>query len=69
MDIMIETMTAEEATERLRAMGMQISPTLLRLGLQQKIYPFGDYIATDKSCRCFIYKKLFDQWVAERASA
>ncbi len=64
----IETMSVEEATEKLRAMGVPISPTVLRLGLQQKIYPFGDYIATDKSCRCYIYTRLFEQWVAERAS-
>ncbi len=66
----IETITPAEATERLRAMGVKISPDVIREGIQQKIFPFGDCIITkDKEGRSFfIYTKLFDKWIEERAS-
>lgn len=63
----IETITAVQATERLRALGMKISPDMVRRGIQQKIFPFGDCIMHDDSPRCFIYTKLFEKWIAERA--
>ena len=37
----IETMTVEEATEKLRSLGMKISPTTLRDGMAQGQFPFG----------------------------
>ena len=62
----IGTITPEAATERMRAMGMKISPTVVRDGLKQRVFPFGDAIESEKSCRFFVYPKLLDQWLAER---
>lgn len=63
------TITPEEATERLRAAGMKISPTVVRDGLIQKVFPFGDAIKSEKSCRFFVYVKLLDEWMRERGMA
>lgn len=62
----IETMTVEEATQDLRARGMKISPSKIRNGLKQGVYPFGDVVIVDKAPSFTIYKRLFDMWVAER---
>lgn len=59
-------LTVEEATEALRALGMRISPTTLRAGLEQNRFPFGDFIKTEKSCICYIYPRLLERWIAER---
>lgn len=59
-------LTVEEATEKLRALGMRISPTTLRSGMEQGRFPFGDYIKTDKSCVCYVYAKLLERWIVER---
>lgn len=64
----IQTLTVEEATEKLRTMGVRISPDTLRRGLQQKVFPFGDCIISEKAPRFLIYGKLFQKWVAERAA-
>jgi len=60
------TMTPEEATERLRAAGMKISPVMLREGLIQKVFPFGDAIKSEKSFRFFVYTKKLEEWMEER---
>lgn len=62
----IETMTVEEATQKLRAMGVKISTTTLREGIAQGQFPFGSYIKTDKSCVCYVWTRLLEKWVAER---
>lgn len=64
----IETMTPEEATEKLRAMGMKISPVTVRDGLEQKVFPFGYCIQSDKGRRFTVFTRLFNEWVAERAT-
>lgn len=63
---MIETLTPEKAAEELRSLGVKISPETIRKGLQQKTYPFGDYVDRGTSPVYFIYRKLFDEWVKER---
>lgn len=63
---MIETLTAQEATELLRSYGMKISLETMRNGLQQGVYPFGIYIQNEKSPVYQIFKKQLDQWIAER---
>lgn len=63
------TFTPEEAVERMRAVGMRISPTVVRDGLRQKVFPFGDAIESEKSVRFFVYPKLLDQWLLERFGA
>ena len=59
-------MSPEQAADRLRAVGMRISPTTLREGMAQGQFPFGSYIKTEKSCVCFVYPRLLEQWIAER---
>lgn len=63
---MIETMTAEEATQKLRALGVKITATTLRDGIAQGQFPFGSYIKTEKSCVCYVWTRLFERWVLER---
>jgi len=62
----IITLTPEEATERLRKMGMCISPEIVRGGIQQGVFPFGDCIKTEKSRRFFVYTAMLDRWIDER---
>ncbi len=62
----IKTMTIEEATERLRALGMKMSPSKLRNGIQQGVYPFGDAVMMDKHPSFEIYTVLFEAWVEKR---
>ncbi len=66
---MIETLTAAEATERLRAEGMRMSRDTLMDGIRQGRFQFGDYVerSGDKAPWCYIYKALLDRWIAERA--
>lgn len=66
MDSMVESMTVEEATQKLRAMGVKISTTTLRDGIAQGQFPFGSYIKTEKSCVCYVWTRLFERWVSER---
>lgn len=64
----IETLTPAQAAKHLREMGMKISVDTLRLGLQQKVYPFGIYIDHDGSPVYQIFKRQFEEWVTERAT-
>lgn len=68
MDNVIEVLTPEKTSEYLRACGMHISAETVRWGLQQKVFPFGDVVEGGKVPRFFVYKKLLDQWAAERAN-
>lgn len=67
MDAVIETLTAAEAAEKLRALGMRISPEMIRLGIRQKEFPFGNCIVTDNGPRCYVYARLLDEWIALRS--
>lgn len=66
--MVIETMTPEQTAQRLRELGMKVSPDKIRNGLKQGVYPFGDFVDMGKSPAFTIYTKLFNSWVAERAS-
>ncbi len=52
---MVETLTAQEATERLRAEGIRMSRDTLMDGLRQGKFPFGDCIdrSGDKAPWCY----------------
>ena len=64
----IEMMTVEQSVERLRGLGVRISPDLLRDGIEQGVFPFGSYIKSRNGGNEYkIYRRLFDEWVAERA--
>lgn len=62
------TINATEATAILRQTGMKISPTILRDGIEQKVFPFGDVVRSrNGSPVCFIYRKKLMEWIEERA--
>lgn len=66
---MINALTAAEATERLRAAGLRISPETLRSGIQQGVFPFGDCVADGSKVKwCYIYSNLMEEWIAERSA-
>jgi len=62
----IETLNVQECVSYLRAHGLRISYEKLRAGLQQGAYPFGHCIDCGKSMAFEIYKRLLDEWIAER---
>lgn len=47
---------------------MSISPDTLRRGIEQGVYPFGLCIKTDGSAVYQIFKRLLDEWIAERGA-
>jgi len=62
------TITTEEATERMRAAGMKISPTVVRNGIKQGVFPLGDAIESETpgTFRFFVYPKLLTEWLEEK---
>ena len=63
-------LTVAEAATRLRDKGMKVSADTIRLGLQQRVFPFGDCIRTgDDNTRCYVYEKLLNQWIQTRFDA
>lgn len=65
-ELEIPTMTADEAVEAMRALGLQVGKEKLYTGVEQGVYPFADCVSL-KARSITIYTKLFDQWVMERA--
>lgn len=63
---MIETMTPQEAAVELRARGMRTSPEIIRAGIKQGVFPFGDCITTEEGARYYIYREFFERWMDER---
>lgn len=64
---MIEALTAQEATERLRAAGLRISPETLRDGILQGVFPFGNCVTNGNKIKwCYIYGNLMETWIKER---
>ncbi len=66
MEEHITTLNAQQTSERLRALGMKVSPEKVRNGIQNGAYPFGDYIMIDRQPSVTIYKTLLDDWIAAR---
>ena len=66
----IETMTLCELAVRMRQLGLPTSNDRLSAGIEAGVYPFAICIRIPESKhRIFeIYTKLFDKWVAERAT-
>lgn len=63
----IRTITPQEAVEKLRSMGMKISPDVIRSGLEQKVFPFGDAVENGNGgYRYFVYSRLLDEWIGQR---
>lgn len=68
----IQTMTAQELSTRMRELGIKNNVNNLIAALEQGLYPFGIAFCPDPRHRpssrvVQIYTKLFEQWVAERA--
>lgn len=42
------TITPEEACERMRTAGMKTSPAVVRNGIKQGKFPFGDAVESEK---------------------
>ena len=61
----IETISPQEASERLRGMGMKIHPDTLRRGIDQGAFNFGVVIQCEKEPRYYIFTKKFYEWAAE----
>ena len=67
MSQMIETMTINELTDELRALGIRTSNQKTRAAIKQGKYPFAIHIEM-KDDEFEIYRKLFEKWVEERAN-
>lgn len=64
---MIQTLTLNEAAAYLRERGLSISNETLAAGLEQGVFAFGTaFRANGKNRVVMIFKRLLDQWVAER---
>ena len=59
----MKTISVAQATERLRASGMRISPETLREGLLQKAFPFGTAVKTETSVACWVFPNDLDEWI------
>lgn len=63
---MIQTYSAAEAAEILRAAGMHISAETVRLGLEQGVFPFGFVIySAEGKPRCCVFAKQLRSWIEE----
>lgn len=65
---MVETLTLEAATERLRAEGLKMSKDTLKNGIQQGIFPFGACVERDggKAPWCYIFPVMMEEWLDQR---
>ena len=67
-EIMIKLISPTEAVSKLKSEGMTaMNLPLLYLGLQQKIFPFGDAVQK-KEWVYLIYDTKLDKWIEERSN-
>ena len=59
------TLTPEEVSQRLRAIGVKTTPQKIREGIRQGKYPFGIVILND-TATTEIYTKDFEKWMREK---
>ena len=59
----MKTISVAQATERLRAAGMRMSPETLREGLLQKAFPFGIAVKTETSVACWVFPNDLEEWI------
>lgn len=65
-NLRVETMTLNQLVQEKRALGIPCCEETEKAGIIQKVYPYADYIERKKAV-FVIYRKLFEQWIAERA--
>lgn len=69
IDYKINAITPQEAAARMRCAGIRISPEIVRSGLEQRVFPFGDAVQTgEQKYRYLIYEGLLEKWIAARAT-
>ncbi|MDR1001704.1 MAG: hypothetical protein LBL82_00315 [Oscillospiraceae bacterium] len=61
----LRTITPEEATRRLRDVGVSIGVETFKKGIRDKVFPFGDYIEMSKGVY-LVYASKFEAWIDER---
>ena len=62
----LKIISVAEAAEWLRSMGMKITADTLRCGIEQKQFPFGNVVRTERdNPRCYVYSKKLLEWAAE----
>lgn len=66
--LVIETMTLNEVTARLRELGVHTTEVKVATAIQRGLYPWGICIPGKQHMGYEIYTRLFDQWVAERCT-
>lgn len=64
--MIVKTLTINETLQTLREHGIAIGPEILSDGIEQGVFPFGVCIKKDRR-NFFIFEKLLDEWIAERA--
>ena len=57
------TISPQEAVEILGENGMQIGVEVLRLGLQQGVFPFGTAVKTEKAPVYWVFPKDLNAWI------
>lgn len=71
-NIEIRTISFTELLNRMRMLGISIGQDALRNGIAQGAFPFATAIAPGESSGrhmvYIIFERLFDEWVAERAT-
>ena len=58
-------MTVADAVKAMREAGIKSSPDRVMAGIEQGVYPWGDYIKM-RSPEYTVYRKMFEQWMKER---
>lgn len=61
----IETMTVAELYDEMKRLGIRTTPTRIRAGIEQGVYPFAVCIRLEGP-NYEIYTHLFRKWVQER---
>lgn len=67
---MIKAIHVNEAVEILKANGFKVTVDRLRMGLIQRVYPFGDAVEMPGGSYCYaVYTTLLKKWIEERSEA
>lgn len=67
-NLRVETMTLNELVREKRKLGIPCSEETEKAGIIQKVFPYADYIER-KQAVFVIYRRLFEEWVSQRANS
>lgn len=65
-NIIVKTITVQEAADLMRQAGIKTSPEKVRAGIQQGVYPWGDCIQLGGPVYT-VYSRMFFEWLDARA--